>query len=195
MMAMRNPPGRTSSSDPYFTLMADSDGVGYIHCRDGVLVVPLTDDGHVLMAVERSPAFGREVVGLVGGEVETGEPLEETANRELQEELGWRAERIDFLGELHPFKYLSSRQYAFLARDLVPSKLEGDEVYPVGTRKVALAGFMDLCDAGELHDANAIAALCLAQRFLEQEAQGAHLEDLTSPQSGAGLDLPPAAGD
>ena len=129
MIDMRKPHGQRISSDPYFTLMADSDGVGFVHCDDGVLVVPLTDDGHVLLAVERSPAFGREVLGLVGGEVESGEPLEETANRELQEELGWRAERIDFLGELHPFKYLSSRQFAFLARDLVPSKLEGDEVF------------------------------------------------------------------
>lgn len=172
MIAMRKPHGQKINSDPYFTLMADADGVGFIHCGDGVLVVPLTDDGHVLMAVERSPAFGREVLGLVGGEVEAGEPLDETANRELQEELGWRAERIDFLGELHPFKYLSSRQFVFLARDLVPGKLEGDETYPVGTRKVALARFVDLCTAGELHDATAIAALCLAQHFLEQEARG-----------------------
>lgn len=173
MIAMRKPHGQEINTDPYFTLMADSDGVGYVHCGDGVLVVPLTDDGRVLMAVERSPAFGCEVLGLVGGEVEAGEPLEETANRELQEELGWRAERIDCLGELHPFKYLSSRQFVFLARDLVPSKLEGDEMYAVGTRKVELARFVDLCIAGELHDATAIAALCMAQRFLEQEAKGA----------------------
>ncbi len=110
----RKPHGERISSDPYFTLMADSDGVGFVHCGDGVVVVPLTDDRHVLMAVERSPAFDRDVLGLVGGEVEDGEPLEETANRELQEELGWRAERIDFLGELHPFKYLTSRQFVFL---------------------------------------------------------------------------------
>lgn len=165
------PHGRIISSDPYFTLMADADGVGFVRCSDGVLVVPLTEDGQVLMAVERSPAFDREVLVLVGGEVEEGEPLEETANRELQEELGWRAERIEFLGELHPFKYLTSRQFVFLARDLVPSKLEGDEMYPVGTRKVPLDSFLDLCADGELHDATAIAALCLAQRFLRQERE------------------------
>jgi ADP-ribose diphosphatase len=97
-----------------------------------VIVVPLTADGQALLAVERAAAFDREALGLVGGEAEEGELLAETANRELQEELGWRAGRIDFLGELHPFKYLTSRQFAFLARDLASSKLEGDEIYPVG---------------------------------------------------------------
>ena len=167
----KKPSGRAVSSDPYFTLMADSDGVGFIHCGDSVLVVPLTDDGYVLMAVERSPAFDRKVLVLAGGEVEEGEPLEEAANRELQEELGWRAQRIELLGEIHPFKYLTSRQFVFLARDLSPSKLEGDEVYPVGTRKVPLDSFIDLCTSGELHDATAIAALCLTQHFLMQEAK------------------------
>jgi 8-oxo-dGTP pyrophosphatase MutT (NUDIX family) len=152
--------------------MADEDGVGFVHCGDGVLVVPVTGDGQVLMAVERSPAFDCDVLTLVSGAVEPGEPLEETANRELQEELGWRSERIDFLGEIHPFKYLTSRQFAFLARNLVPSKLEGDEKYPVGTRPVPLDRFADLCTGGELQDALAIAALCLAQNFLWEEAKG-----------------------
>jgi len=38
----------------------------------------------------------------------------------LQEELGWRARRIDYLGEIHLFKYLTSRQFVFLARELIP---------------------------------------------------------------------------
>jgi ADP-ribose diphosphatase len=168
---LREPNGRVVSSNPYFTLMADADGVGFVHCSDGVLVVPLTDDGQVLMAVERAPAFDRDVLVLVSGEVEEGEPLEETANRELQEELGWRAERIEFLGEIHPFKYLATRQFVFLARDLVRSRLEGDEMYPVGTRRAPLDSFIELCTGGELHDAMAIAALCLTRHSLKQEAK------------------------
>lgn len=162
------PHGRRIDSDPYFTLMADADGVGFVHCGDSVLVVPLTDDGGVLLAVERSPAFDREVLVLVGGSVEPGEPLEETANRELQEELGWRAGRLDYLGELHPFKYLTARQFVFLARDLVPGKLPGDEQHPVRARRIAPDQVVEMCRSGELRDAAAIAALLLAQRVLAE---------------------------
>ncbi len=151
------------ASDPYFTLMADAEGVGYVHCGDGVLVVPITADDQVLLAVEHSPAFGREILTLVAGSVDEGESPEEAANRELQEELGWRAERVEFLAELHPFKYLDSRQFLFLAQGLVPSRLPGDEEHPVRTHSIPLDGWLDLCLRGDLQDALAIAALSLIQ--------------------------------
>jgi len=160
--------GQPVQSDPYFTLLADADGVGFVYCGDAVVVLPLTDEGDALLAVEYASAFGREILTLVSGSIEAGESLEEAANRELQEELGYRAGRLDFLGELHPFKYLTTRQFVFLARDLVPSKLPGDELYPVTARGVALAEFAYTCEVGELHDSAAIAALFLAQRFLKR---------------------------
>jgi ADP-ribose diphosphatase len=152
--------------------MADAEGVGFVRCDHAVAVVPLTDEGDVLMAVEYSPAFGREILTLVSGSIEEGEPLEEAANRELQEELGYRAGRLDFLGELHPFKYLTTRLFAFLARDLVPSKLVGDETHPITQRSLPLSSFTELCRSGELHDAPAIAALSLTRAFLDLEDAG-----------------------
>lgn len=159
--------GIAISEDPYFRLMADADGVGFVEVGDGVVVVPLTPLEEVLMVIERAPAFDGETLTLAGGEVELGESLEQCANRELQEELGWRAERLEFVAELRPFsKYLTSRQFVFLARELARSKLEGDETYPVRPRSVALDAFHELCFSGELNDATAIAALYLVRSYL-----------------------------
>lgn len=163
------PSGHPIASDPYFTLMAGDDGVGFVHCSDGVLIVPLTSEGQVLLVVEQSAAWGKEVLGLAGGEVEEGESLESTAGRELQEELGYRAGRMDYLGELHPFKYLASRQFVFLARDLEPNRLAGDEIYPVSARAVGIEETLMLVATGQLHDALAIAGLCLAREALKRE--------------------------
>ena len=160
------PRGKRVPSDRYFSLMADEEGVGFVHCGDGVVVVPLTADGQVLLVLERSPALHREVLTLVGGSVEDGEGLEEAANRELQEEVGFRAESFELLGELHPFKYLTTRQFAFLARDLTPSKLTGDESHAITGRRVELDDFTELCRSGKLRDASAIVGPCLARDFL-----------------------------
>jgi ADP-ribose diphosphatase len=173
MSAMPAPPqSRPVPNDPFFTLMADAGGVGFVQCDDAVAVVPLTNEGDVLLAVEYSPAFGREILTLVSGLIEPDESPEEAANRELQEELGYRAGRLDFLGELHPFKYLTTRLFAFLARDLAPSKLAGDETHPITQRRVPLSSFTDLCRNGELQDAPAIAALSLTRAFLDLEDAG-----------------------
>ena len=85
----------------------------------------------------------------------------------MQEELGWRAKQLEFVAELRPLsKYLTSRQFVFLARQLSPSKLEGDEAHPIRPRAVALDTFHELCFSGELHDATAIAALYLVRSYL-----------------------------
>jgi ADP-ribose diphosphatase len=165
----KKPQGKIIAQDPYFTLMEDAQGVGFVYCSDAVLVVPWTEDGQVLLAHERSPAFDREILTLVSGQVEPEESLEEAANRELQEELGWRAQRLDYLSELHPFKYLTTRQFVFLARGLAPSKLPGDEKHTITARPVSLDEFAGRCMQGKLHDGLALAALCLARRFLQEE--------------------------
>ena len=109
----------------WFSIRTDAGGDEYVASTgDEVLVVPLTDSGEVLLAVEPSPAFGVPVRVLPGGQVELDLTLAEVANKELQEEIGYRAGRLDFLGEQWPWaKYLAVRSHLFLARDLAPSKL------------------------------------------------------------------------
>jgi ADP-ribose diphosphatase len=152
----------------YFELLEDSAGDEYIISGDEVLVVPLTDDGRVIFIREPAPAFGRhQPLLLPGGTVEEGEDLAETANRELQEEIGYRAERMEPLVELRPWsKYLRVTSHAFLARGLQPSKLDGDEPYVIALEPRPLAELDTLIASGALHDARVISALLLARQRL-----------------------------
>lgn len=151
-----------------------SRDVQVIQAKNETLIVPLTPGGDVLLTREPSPALGHEVYVLPGGTVEHGELTLEAGNRELQEEIGYRAERLDYLAALHPWnKYLTVISYVYLARDLTPSRLQGDEDYEIGVRRVPLDRFEALIADGQITDARLIAALYMTKRFLQWEAAAA----------------------
>jgi 8-oxo-dGTP pyrophosphatase MutT (NUDIX family) len=73
------------------------------------------------------------VLILPGGQVDL------TATRELREETGFKANQLDFLGEVRPFsKYLSMRSFIYLARRSEFSPLPCNEKYEIGQQRVAL---------------------------------------------------------
>jgi ADP-ribose diphosphatase len=151
----------------WFSILTDSIHGEYVHSGSEVLIVPPTDDDEVILTSEPSAAFEGETLILPGGETEAGEPHIDTANRELQEEIGYRATELEFLAELRPFsKYLTVRSFVFVARNLKASSMEGDENYTIQKVVVSLADFESLITDGRLHDARVIAALFLARQFL-----------------------------
>lgn len=169
---------RVICGDQWLALVERKHGgkdVAVIRAGDEALLVPLATDRRVLLTIEPSPALGRDVLILPGGEVAAGEFSLETANRELQEEIGYRAGRLDFLATIHPWsKYLTAACHVYLARDLQPARLVGDEDYPIGVAAHPLASFEGLIAAGRLSDARVIAALYLARRYLQWEERAAH---------------------
>jgi 8-oxo-dGTP pyrophosphatase MutT (NUDIX family) len=134
--------GETTDQGDYFSIHLDADGIEFVRTGDEVLIIPLTAGGQVILTLEPSAAFGQPTLILPGGETEPGEPHAETANRELQEEIGYQAGRLDFLGELRPYsKYLTVRSFVYLARELTPSRLKGDEEYEISVEQVLLEKF------------------------------------------------------
>jgi ADP-ribose diphosphatase len=153
----------------YFSILTDSDGTEFVQSGDEVLVVALAERDEVLLIKEPSPAFGVQTLVLPGGSVEDDEELSITANRELQEEVGFRAMQLDYLGELRPFsKYLAVRSHVYLARQLAASVLPGDENYEIEVSRVSLWNFEAMIKDKRLLDARVIAALYLARDFMSR---------------------------
>lgn len=64
-----------------------------------VIMVAVTLSGNVILEKQFRPPMGRDVLELPAGLVEAGESMEAAAKRELIEETGWSAGKIEFLAE------------------------------------------------------------------------------------------------
>ncbi len=156
--------------DIYWTLVGTPQRATHVITPDCAQCVPLTDSGLVIFILEPSPAYDQMVLTLPGGIIEPNEPPNVAANRELQEEIGYAALKLDFLGELRPWeKYMQNRTWFYLARQLTPSQLIGDEPHEIITELVPLNRFERLINSGRLHDSSVIAALYMARHLLQKE--------------------------
>lgn len=131
--------------DPWIDLTRDDvirpDGAPGSHCivrlRHGVTVLAVDDQPTAYLTEEFHYAVGRVTVEAVSGGIDDGEQPEQTARRELQEELGITAGNWTDLGSCDPFtSVVTSPTRLFLARDLSfgPAALDGTEsvqVHPV----------------------------------------------------------------
>lgn len=89
---------------------------------DYVSVLALTAQGEVLLVRQYRPATEQYTLELPSGHVEIGQTPEEAARLELLEETGYQAEKMEFLGCLHPDTgRLGNRIWCFFASGLEPS--------------------------------------------------------------------------
>ena len=145
---------------------------GSTHCRTfvehpgAVTILPLFDDGRICLIRNFRPAVGHELFELPAGTLEPGEAPLATATRELQEETGYTATRVEPLCEFWMSPgILNELMHVFVARGLRRGQASLDEgeivaPHPV-TRDEALAMIAD----GRIQDAKSVATLLYFERF------------------------------
>jgi 8-oxo-dGTP pyrophosphatase MutT (NUDIX family) len=146
-----------------------SDHHRQIVCHPGaVSVVPLQDDGTVVLVRQYRAALGTELLELPAGKRDvSGELPEVTAARELAEEVGLQAATIEQLAEFHNSPgFCDEHSIVYLARGLTPTATErqGIEELHLEVVEVPIADVPALIATGELKDAKTIIGLLLALR-------------------------------
>lgn len=132
----------------------------------GAVVVLAVDGDDLLFVRQYRYAAGEPLLELVAGTREPGEEPLATADRELQEEAGFKAGRLTPLGEFYSAPgFCSEKLHLFLAEELTPSRLPGDEDEQIELERHSLQEAVRMALAGELRDAKTLAGVLLyAQR-------------------------------
>ena len=129
-------------------------------------VIAVDEEGIVTLVRQFRGAMGRTVLEMPAGTCDVdGEPLEETARRELAEEAGLVATHIERLAPLPVSPGVSNQiTTVFLATGLTPcdTEREGPEERAMTVERVPLDRVLDLAAQGELIDAPTLAAVALA---------------------------------
>jgi len=137
-----------------------------VHHPGAVSVVPLLDDDTAVLVRQYRAAIDRDLLEIPAGKRDVaGEAPEITASRELAEEIGMRAGRLERLAEFYNSPgFCDEHSFVFLARDLEPcgNSLQGVEEQHLTVEHVALADVPGLIARAELVDAKSIIGLCLA---------------------------------
>ena len=135
-----------------------------------VLIVPLIDADSFWLIREYAAGTERYELGFPKGRMEPGEDPLVTANRELREELGLGARRLDEIRSLSVAPgYFGHLTLVVLARELYPDALEGDEPEPVEMQRWRFADLEALLERDDFTEARSIAALFLIRERLRHE--------------------------
>ena len=130
--------------------------------RPAVAIVPFDDDGQIILVSQFRYPVGEQLLEVPAGIIEEGETPEQCADRELQEEIGYRGREMRSLGSFWTAPGFSDElMYAFVATGLEPSRLEPDEDEDITVVRVPVSRVREMIEAGEIRDSKTIAALLM----------------------------------
>jgi ADP-ribose pyrophosphatase len=135
---------------------------------ESIGVLPLKDDRTAVLVRQYRHAIGEALLEIVAGSLDPGEAAEEAAQRELAEEIGYRAQEMIPLGGFYLCPgYTTEFMHIFLARGLEAAAAEADEDERIELAEIPLTELYCQARAGELRDAKTVAALLMAEARLE----------------------------
>ncbi len=117
--------------NPWWTYKKDEfqipDGIKgeyhYVHTNGASMIIPVTDDGRIILVNQYRYLCNKESIELPCGGVKEGKTYEEMAHIELEEETGFRSNRLTKAGEFNPYNGVTNEICeVFIARELIQSR-------------------------------------------------------------------------
>lgn len=138
--------------------VAEWDFIGH---KGAAAVIPVTNDGKILMVRQYRNALDRYTVEIPAGGLENkDEPMIKCAARELEEETGYKSDNLEFLLSLRTtVAFCNEKIEVFLARDLKKTKQHLDEDEYIDVVSYDVEELVDMIYAGKIEDSKTVAAV------------------------------------
>jgi ADP-ribose diphosphatase len=137
-----------------------------------VVVLPVFADGRILLIRQYRYATGMFLWELVAGRKDPGETFLRAAHRELAEETGYTAKRLQKLIDVFPTPgFVAERMVIFLAAGLEEGKARPEEDEKIEQRVFRLAEAEQWIRAGKIRDAKSVAGILYYARFVARRVK------------------------
>ena len=137
----------------------------YVAHPGSVAILPLVDADYICLIRNRRLTVQATLIEIPAGTREPGEPPEETARRELEEETGYQAAHWEKLAEFYASPgILSERMHVFVASELTAGPAHREANEEIENFVVTWAEALAMVDRGEIVDGKTIVALLAYER-------------------------------
>lgn len=133
----------------------------YIHHDGAAAVVPVLDDGRILMVSQYRNALERYTLEIPAGKLDApNEPGLECSRRELEEETGYKSDNLEWLITLRTtVAFCNEKIEVYVARDLVPTHQHLDEDEYVDVKAYTVEELKEMIFTGKIEDSKTVAAI------------------------------------
>ncbi len=148
-----------------------SDGAKFkaevVKFGEAVAIVPVKRDGKIVLINQFRGSLNRWILEVPAGKVNPNESPEETARRELIEEIGYSPGRLTRLASVYMSPgYSDEILHIFLAEDLAYVGVEREKDEIIETIELKLEEAINRCLSEKVADSKTLSALFLAQKYL-----------------------------
>ena len=144
-------------------------GIEIVHHNGGAGALPVFEDGTIALVRQWRYPLGRYSLEISAGRIETGQSPEETARRELEEEMGVRAAEMQKLGEFFVAPgWCEEKIHVYLARGLEASRQNLDDDEEIEVVRLSFDDALARVRSGEIDDAKSIVTLLFAAPLIKR---------------------------
>ena len=157
----------TLKRDKIFLPNGNTSTREWIKHPGAVCCVPILPNGKIVLIRQYRYAVKEEMIEIPAGKLNQNEIPEKCALRELEEEIGYRANKLTLLANIHPaVGFTDEKMWLYLAEDLVKTKqsLDADEfLEPIPAK---LDDAVEMVWNGQITDVKTMIGILWAQRML-----------------------------